>query len=66
MSSLWTNLLFMHGYIADVELARRLANPPAPSSPPSGKRQRIAKTGVSKRKTDVTPAVLGQGGCVST
>jgi len=28
MSSLWTDLLFLHGHIADPELARRLENTP--------------------------------------
>ncbi|HET6553533.1 MAG TPA: hypothetical protein VFG49_08350 [Dyella sp.] len=37
MSSLWTNLLFLHGHIADLELARRLADI-SPPSLPSGKR----------------------------
>ena len=27
MSSLWTDLLFLHGYITDLKLARRLAEP---------------------------------------
>ena len=29
MSSLWTDLLFLHGHITDPELARRLADMPA-------------------------------------
>ncbi|GFZ89383.1 hypothetical protein [Dyella caseinilytica] len=50
MSSLWTDLLYLHGYLTDHKLARRLANgppdPPAPKadSPPSvkaGKVQRV-------------------------
>ncbi|WP_266172042.1 hypothetical protein [Dyella subtropica] len=33
MSSLWTNLLFLHGYIADARLARQLAAAPVPLIP---------------------------------
>lgn len=37
MSSLWTDLLFLHGHIADPQLARRLLAPAPPSvaEPPS-------------------------------
>lgn len=45
MSSLWTDLLILHGHIHDPELVRRLANVPPFMPPPSvrggnGKRQR--------------------------
>jgi hypothetical protein len=33
MSSLWTDLLFLHGHIADHQLARRLLSPAPPSEP---------------------------------
>jgi hypothetical protein len=33
MSSLWTDMLFLHCYISDLNLARRLVNPP--TQPPS-------------------------------
>ena len=33
MSSLWTQLLFLHGHVADAELARRLAAGPAAEDP---------------------------------
>ena len=38
MSSLWTDMLFLHGHIADAKLARRLAQPtpPAPPARPKG------------------------------
>lgn len=42
MSSLWTDLLLLHGHIHDPELVRRLANTsstPAPR-PPGGKHRR--------------------------
>jgi hypothetical protein len=31
MSSLWTDLLFLHGHITDPRLARRLLSPAPPS-----------------------------------
>jgi hypothetical protein len=34
MSSLWTDLLFLHGHIADPRLARRLLSPAPPPEPP--------------------------------
>jgi hypothetical protein len=34
MSSLWTDMLFLHGHIADPELARRLAQPAPPEQAP--------------------------------
>ena len=37
MSSLWTDMLFLHGHIADPELARRLAKPTPPAQPPKAK-----------------------------
>ena len=40
MSSLWTDMLFLHGHIANPDLARRLAQPTPPAAPP--------KTGGSK------------------
>ena len=61
MSSLWTNLLFMHGHIADPELARRLADVPKPSAPPTGKRRKAQP--VSNDRKVVGPAVVPQGGC---
>jgi hypothetical protein len=33
MSSLWTDLLSLHGYITNPKLARRLFNPPSPHQP---------------------------------
>lgn len=39
MSSLWTDLLFMHGHIADPELAHRLAHQPDSNSGQGGKRE---------------------------
>lgn len=33
MSSLWTDLLFLHGHLTDWRLARRLSSTPAPPAP---------------------------------
>jgi hypothetical protein len=63
MSSLFTNLLFMHGHITDPELARRLENtPPAPERP-TGKRQRVQQASGTSRKVAPSPATLAHGGC---
>jgi hypothetical protein len=35
MSSLWTELLILHGHIADPRLLRQLASPKQPASPPA-------------------------------
>jgi hypothetical protein len=42
MSSLWTDLLFLHGHIHDLDLARRLADTPSTPLPglTGGKHQR--------------------------
>lgn len=34
MSSLWTELLFLHGHIADAQLAKRLSTPSVPIDSP--------------------------------
>lgn len=62
MSSLFTNLLFLHGHITDPELARRLADTPAPKSRPTGKRERTPSMVATARKS-LTPAKLAHGGC---
>ncbi|WP_130617240.1 hypothetical protein [Dyella amyloliquefaciens] len=63
MSSLWTNLLFMHGHITDPALARRLAETPKASSRPSGKRQRSKATASGAQGKVASPGPLAQGGC---
>jgi len=35
MSSLWADLLFLHGHITDLKLLRRLKELPRPSPPPA-------------------------------
>ena len=41
MSSLWTDMLFLHGYINDLKVARRLASAPVqPPLPETESRQR--------------------------
>jgi len=63
MSSLWTNLLFMHGHITDPALARRLAETPKSPSRPSGKRQRTQPVASRAPCKTASPAALAQGGC---
>ncbi|AIF46590.1 hypothetical protein [Dyella japonica] len=62
MSSLFTNMLFLHGHITDPELARRLANTPAPTSRPTGKRERKPTLLATVRKS-LAPSKLAHGGC---
>ncbi|PXV55302.1 hypothetical protein SAMN04487785_111146 [Dyella jiangningensis] len=62
MSSLFTNLLFLHGHITDPELARRLANTPEPTSRPTGKRERTPRLMEAVRK-NVAPSKLAHSGC---
>lgn len=63
MSSLFTGLLFMHGHIADIELARRLAEVPKRDNRPTGKRQRAAE-GVKDTPQKPRPiGALAHGGC---
>lgn len=63
MSSLWTNLLFMHGHITDLDLARRLAAAPEPDKRVSGKRQRTPKADVATKKISAAPAAVAHGSC---
>lgn len=62
MSSIYTNLLFMHGHITNLELARRLAE--APPSPPSskGKREPSQNVMTAIRKS-VMPSKIAHHGC---
>jgi hypothetical protein len=60
MSSIFTNLLFMHGHITNLELARRLAETPEPTTKPTGKRKRAASDAARKA---VASAPLAQGSC---
>ena len=41
MSSLWTDLLFLHGHITNTDLARRLADAPPAAPKPRGRRSRL-------------------------
>jgi hypothetical protein len=63
MSSLWTNLLFMHGHITDPALARRLAETPKTPSRPAGKRQRTPTAAAAGQRKVAASAPLAQGGC---
>jgi len=62
MSSLFTNLLFLHGHITDPELARRLAQTPAPKPGPKGKRERTPSLMATAVKT-LAPTKLAPSGC---
>jgi hypothetical protein len=62
MSSLFTNLLFLHGHIADPALARRLAETPSPTPRQKGKRERSQSMTKSLQKT-LAPQSLAHGGC---
>ncbi|MFC4529012.1 hypothetical protein ISN76_18390 [Dyella halodurans] len=63
MSSLWTDLLFMHGYISNAELARRLAETPKSDQKPSGKRERSNRQAASEGSA--RPALVA-GDCLPT
>ena len=60
MSSIFTNLLFMHGHITNLELARRLAETPEPTDKPSGKRKR---TPIAADAAHKAAAPLAHAGC---
>ncbi|MDR3446941.1 MULTISPECIES: hypothetical protein [Dyella] len=62
MSSLFTNLLFLHGHITDPELARRLADTPTPKPRPTGKRERTPNVTATARK-GLAPPKLAHDGC---
>ncbi|WP_445144890.1 hypothetical protein [Dyella sp. Tek66A03] len=64
MSSLWTDLLFMHGHITNVDLARRLAEMPKSDKKPTGKRQRAPLQ--AQRSADKGCPALAAGDCLPT
>ncbi|MHA6204837.1 hypothetical protein ACXU4B_10465 [Dyella soli] len=59
MSSLWTNLLFMHGHITDLELARRLASPPPDDRRTGGKRVKAQPPSTATKAPAMQPALVG-------
>jgi hypothetical protein len=63
MSSLWTDLLFMHGHITNLDLARRLAETP-PASKPTGKRKRSPKA--DRRVAEKATPALATRDCLPT
>ncbi|WP_109123476.1 hypothetical protein [Dyella sp. C11] len=63
MSSIFTNLLFLHGHIADPELARRLADAQNERPKQKGKRERAPMAAQTTRKEVVLPAGLAHNGC---
>ncbi|HEY2623206.1 MAG TPA: hypothetical protein VGI53_07150 [Dyella sp.] len=64
MSSLWTDLLFMHGHITNVDLARRLAEMPKSDKKPTGKRRRAPL--LARRSADKRRPGLAAGDCLPT
>lgn len=44
MSSLWTDLLFLHGHISNTDLAGRLSEVKTPPGKPSGHGSKAAKS----------------------
>jgi hypothetical protein len=42
MSSIWTDLMFLHGHIAGADLARSLVREPAPRTEPELRAERSA------------------------
>jgi len=63
MSSLWNSLLFMHGHIADPELARRLADTPPSTVHRDSKLQQVPKSSGTARRSATPPTTLAHGGC---
>ena len=63
MSSLWTDLLFMHGHITNLDLARRLAETPKPNKKTSGKGRR--SSGLSRNAGKERSALVA-GDCLPT
>lgn len=64
MSSLWTDLLFLHGHITDPGLARRLLSP-APPTEPEPPRPHPAATPMSLLQRFARRLCLGIGDGVS-
>jgi len=44
MSSIWKDLLFLHGHIADANLARRLADAPKAERKPQARKEKTPRT----------------------
>lgn len=54
MAQIWTNPLFLHGHIHDLELVRRLANTPCELSP-----HRVESTKINMSKSGGYPRIPG-------
>lgn len=63
MSSLGTNLLFMHGHITDLDLVRRLGEAPAQHDRPTGKR--TPPINAAKTARDESQVTLATGACAA-
>ena len=65
MSSLWTDLLFLHGHITNADLARRLAQAPAPKPKPRNSRSRDGSASPVGQDAQPRAAVSPCGGVCS-
>ncbi len=65
MSSLWTDLLFLHGHITNADLARRLSQAPAPKAKPRGSRSRDASASPVGQDAQPRTVVSPRGGVCS-
>jgi hypothetical protein len=62
MSSLWTDLLFLHGHLTDLRLARRLSSMPAPpASVPSNNESQSQPSTLVQRSVLTLRLCLGIG-----
>ncbi|MBT2119369.1 hypothetical protein KK141_03435 [Dyella sp. LX-66] len=66
MSSIWNDLLFLHGHIADANLARRLAAAPDTEAQPREPARQKEKTARTGRMDVARIAACGNGACTPT
>lgn len=66
MSSIWNDLLFLHGHIADANLARRLSASPDPEAQPREPAKHKEKTPRTGRMDVTRIAACGNGACTPT
>ncbi|MGO4703447.1 hypothetical protein [Dyella sp. 2RAB6] len=66
MSSIWNDLLFLHGHIADAKLARRLAAAPEAEQKPREVRSRKEKAARTRHVDTARIAACGGGACTPT
>ncbi|WP_266156344.1 hypothetical protein [Dyella silvatica] len=64
MSSLWTDLLFLHGHISNADLARRLSEAKPAQSKPRGQRVTAAESQARPGAKSASPSC--HGACAAT